>query len=130
VRLQPGEGHEADAPGARGGPSGRVLGGQGEGRDRRVPTPRARPLGHHAAGRLRPPVVFRRRRAPVLSRRRDGRWSLNLEPDERTLLVSLAEPLQELLDDGPDDPSLDRLRPPAYPDDPEAEAGYRLLAGE
>jgi Domain of unknown function (DUF2017) len=75
-------------------------------------------------------VVFRRRRAPVLSRRRDGRWQLNLEPDERRLLASLAEQLRDLLDDEPDDPSLERLRPPAYPDDPEAEAGYRLLAGE
>ena len=35
-------------------------------------------------------MVFRRRRAPVLSRRRDGQWSLNLEPDERALLISLA----------------------------------------
>ena len=75
-------------------------------------------------------MVFRRRRAQVLSRRRDGRWSLNLEPDERTLLVSLAGQLQDLLDEEPDDPSLERLRPPAYLDDPEAEAGYRLLAGE
>jgi hypothetical protein len=75
-------------------------------------------------------VVFRRRRAPVLSRRRDGRWALNLEPDERRLLASLADQLRDLLDEDPDDPSLERLHPTAYPDDPEAEAGYRLLAGE
>lgn len=66
----------------------------------------------------------------MLSRRRDGQWSLNLEPDERALLVSLAEQLHELLDESPDDPSLERLRPPAYPDDPDAETAYRLLAGE
>ena len=75
-------------------------------------------------------MVFRRRQAPVLARRRDGRWDLNLGPDERALLASLADQLRELIDDDPDDPSLERLRPPAYPDDPEAEAGFRLLAGE
>ena len=75
-------------------------------------------------------MVFRWRRPRLLARRKDGRWDLTLDDDERALLVSLAGQLGELLDDDPDDPSLERLRPPAYPDDPEAEAGYRLLAGE
>ena len=46
------------------------------------------------------------------------------------MVASLADQLRELLDEAPDDSSLERLRPPAYPDDPDAEAAYRLLAGE
>jgi hypothetical protein len=40
----------------------------------------------------------------------------------------LPRQLADLLDS--DDPSLVRLRPPAYPDDPEANAEYRRLMGD
>jgi hypothetical protein len=44
--------------------------------------------------------------------------------------VNLLRQLSELLDSQPDHPNLVRLRPPAYTDDPEADAAYQLLAGE
>lgn len=73
--------------------------------------------------------MFRRPPA-VLSRRRDGRWDLRLSPDERELLSHLASELEDVVDAGPGDPLSRRLFPPAYPDDPEREAAYELLAGE
>lgn len=42
------------------------------------------------------------------------------------MLTSLAT----ALDERPDGPATGRLHPPAYPDDPELDAGYQLLAGE
>jgi len=73
--------------------------------------------------------MFRRPPA-VLSRRRDGRWDLRLSPDERRLLAHLASELETVVDSGPGDPLGRRLFPPAYPDDPEREAAYELLAGD
>jgi hypothetical protein len=48
-----------------------------------------------------------------------------LTSEERDLLRSLPAQLRELL--GSDDPSLRRLHPPAYGDDPEREAEYRRM---
>jgi hypothetical protein len=65
--------------------------------------------------------MFRR---PV-KRTRSGRFQLNLSPEEREVLRSLPAQLKELL--GTDDPSLRRLFPPAYTDDPVRNAEYEGL---
>jgi hypothetical protein len=67
-------------------------------------------------------------RRPV-KRLRNGRYELRLSPPERDLLRDLPRQLKELLAET-DDPSLRRLFPPAYIDDPEGEAEYRHLVGE
>ena len=66
-------------------------------------------------------------RRPV-KRTRSGRFQLHLSGVERELLRSLPGQLKELL--GTDDPSLKRLFPPAYPDDPALDAEYRKLVRE
>ena len=58
-----------------------------------------------------------------VKRTRSGVFQLRLPPDERDLLRSIAGDLRELL--ATDDPSLRRLSPPAYKDDPALEAEYR-----
>lgn len=70
----------------------------------------------------------------MLERRRiertgKGDIRLRLPRDERALLRSLPAQLRRLLVEAPDDPSLERLFPPAY-DDAENEAEYRRLMGE
>jgi Domain of unknown function (DUF2017) len=70
----------------------------------------------------------------MLERRRiertgKGDIRLRLPRDERTLLRSLPAQLRRLLAEAPDDPSLERLFPPAY-DDAEDEAEYRRLMGD
>ncbi|HZQ28653.1 MAG TPA: DUF2017 family protein [Acidimicrobiales bacterium] len=64
-----------------------------------------------------------------VKRRRDGRYALKLDADERELLRSLPDQLLELLDTN--DPVLTRLYPPAYAgaDDVALEAEYRRLMG-
>jgi hypothetical protein len=64
-------------------------------------------------------------RRPV-KRTRGGRYQLNLSRDERDVLRTLPSQLRDLLADT-DDPGLRRLFPPAYQDEPEAEAEYRRL---
>ena len=66
----------------------------------------------------------------VVKRRRDGTFDVVVEPRLRDHLVHLFSELDELLDEAPDDPVMRRLQPPAYLDDGEREAAYRLLAGE
>jgi hypothetical protein len=62
-------------------------------------------------------------------RTRRGDFRVHLAPAERDLLRSLPAQLLELLDT--DDPSLQRLFPPAYADDPEREDEYRgMVRGE
>jgi hypothetical protein len=63
-------------------------------------------------------------RRPV-RRTRAGRFQLNLSADERQLLGSLPGQLKELL--ATEDPSLRRLFPPAYTDDPQRDAEYQRL---
>lgn len=71
------------------------------------------------------------RRPPRLVRPRpDGRFDIRFDPGLRAALAQLLGELRGLIDDEPDDPSLARLRPPAYADDPDLDAGYQLLAGE
>src|SRR5262249_12127591 len=85
-----------------------------EGRARRLPAPRTRPLGDAAAGLMAEHIV---RVSP-------GQYALRLAHEERTLLRSLLAQLRDLL--GTEDASLRRVFPPAY-DDAEAERGYREL---
>jgi Domain of unknown function (DUF2017) len=67
--------------------------------------------------------VFDRRRIQAIG---DGSVRLRLPREERDLLRTLPDQLRSLLDDAPDDPSLERLFPPAY-DDADSEAEYRRL---
>lgn len=53
------------------------------------------------------------------------RYRIQLPEQEREVLRSLVPQLRELLTT--DDPSLTRLFPTAYPDDPERDAGYQAL---
>jgi hypothetical protein len=66
-------------------------------------------------------------RRPV-KRTRPGRYQLHLSKDERELLRSLPVQLNELLDRN--DPSLERLFPPAYENEPELDAEYQRLMRE
>ena len=66
--------------------------------------------------------------AGPIRRTRDGTYRLQLSPEERDALRTLPGQLRELL--GTDDPSLHRLFPPAYHDDPERDAEYRHLMRE
>ncbi len=67
-----------------------------------------------------------RRKPPI---RRDGeRIRIALDDDERALLQRLSGEMAELLAQPDDHPALVRLFPTAYPDDPEAETFYRLMA--
>jgi hypothetical protein len=60
----------------------------------------------------------------------NGGWRINLDDDERNLLLRLMAELRELLI-GPDDNVLiRRLFPVAYPDDDEKEAEYQRLMRE
>jgi hypothetical protein len=70
--------------------------------------------------------MFERRR---IERTPRGDIRLRLPRDERALLRSLPAQLRRLLVEAPDDPSLERLFPPAY-DDVEDEAEYRRLMGD
>lgn len=56
---------------------------------------------------------------------RRGEYRLRLPEVERELLRSLPAQLRALLEG--DDPALERLFPPAYPDEPEREAEYAAL---
>lgn len=59
-------------------------------------------------------------------RRTRGGYRLRLPASERELLRALPAQLRDLLETG--DPALERLFPPAYPDDPERDREYRDLA--
>ena len=67
--------------------------------------------------------MFRRR----IERTRRGDFRVELSREERELLRNLPAQLRSLLASDPDEPSLRRLFPPAYPDDAEGEAEYRRL---
>ena len=88
-------------------------------------------MGHHAARRVaedRAIALFRRPR--VIRRRSDGRYEITLDPSILDVVRNLLGQLDQLLDEAPDDPSMRRLAPTAYPDDAQADAAYQLLAGE
>jgi hypothetical protein len=64
-----------------------------------------------------------------IERTQTGEYRVRLSDDERDLLRSLAGELEELLGADADDPSLRRLRPPAYEDDDEGKREFRALMG-
>jgi hypothetical protein len=63
-------------------------------------------------------------------RTRRGDYEVKLPPEERALLRDLVPQLRVMLDAHLDDPSLRRLFPTAYPDDPERDREYRQLVGD
>lgn len=67
---------------------------------------------------------------PVVRRQADGTYLLVLDPGNREALSSLLGELDDLLELAPDDPSLHRLHPTAYHEDPERDFEYQLLAGD
>jgi len=68
--------------------------------------------------------LFRRHR---VRRTRAGRYEIHLPEPERTLLGNLADQLRGLLLETTDDPSLRRLFPTAYHDDPDRDREYQQL---
>lgn len=78
--------------------------------------------------------MARRPFVPPVRATRHG-WQINLDRDERDLVIRLMEELKALLTEADDDhgepnPLLLRLFPAAYPDDPEKEAEYQRLMRE
>jgi hypothetical protein len=69
-------------------------------------------------------VLFARDR---VRRRGKGRYQVRLRPNERALVAELVGQLREQLLASTDDPAVRRLFPPAYPNDPERDAGYQVL---
>ena len=66
-----------------------------------------------------------------IERNRKGEFRLRLPASERQALRAMPDQLRTLLTESPDDPSLHRLFPPAYREDPEREEEYReLMRGE
>ena len=68
--------------------------------------------------------IFRRER---VRRTGQGTYRVRLPEPERDLLASLAEQLRELLVETTDDPTVRRLFPTAYNEDPERDREYQQL---
>lgn len=60
-----------------------------------------------------------------VKRTRRGDFELHLPQEEREVLRRLPHQLRDLLSS--DDPAVERLFPPAYPDEPELQSEYRRL---
>jgi hypothetical protein len=58
-----------------------------------------------------------------------GRYTVDLGPEERALLRELPLQLRQAFSANPEGSNFQRLFPPAYEDDPEAETGYRAMVG-
>jgi hypothetical protein len=69
------------------------------------------------------PVMWGRR----VRRRRDGRYEIRLPSSERQLLAVLPTEIEGALGRPAPPPSLHRLFPPAYPDDPASDLSYQEL---
>jgi hypothetical protein len=69
--------------------------------------------------------MSRGRSTTRVKRTRRGDFELHLPREERTLLRALPVQLRELMTS--DDPALERLFPPAYPDDADLETEYEQL---
>jgi hypothetical protein len=63
---------------------------------------------------------------PLVRRRSDGTFIQAFPPHIPDLLVHLSRQLDEMVDS--DAPEVRRLFPTAYPNDPERDAGYQILA--
>lgn len=74
-------------------------------------------------------MVRRRRFKPPIEAVRDG-WRINLDAEERELLVRLMGELRDLLTGDQNHDLLGRLYPVAYPEDEEKEAEYQRLMRE
>ena len=59
--------------------------------------------------------------------KRQGRFLLRMEPQERDLIRQLLDELRELLTLSPEDPRVRRLYPSAYAEDADLENEYRSL---
>lgn len=70
-------------------------------------------------------MIWRSRRR--VSRTRQGTYAVRLPAPERDLLRNLVEQLRELLEVTTDDPSVRRLFPTAYHEDPERDREYQQL---
>jgi hypothetical protein len=68
-----------------------------------------------------------RRMKRIVKRGRDGQFQLRMTDDQREMFSDLMRQLRDLLVSGEED-GTQRLFPQAYSDDPEREAGYRVLA--
>jgi hypothetical protein len=80
-------------------------------------------MGHDAAGLMREDNPFRR----------DGDgFAVDLQPQVRTLLASIATQMREVLTGtaAADDPAVARLYPTAYPDDPMRNLEFEQAAGD
>jgi hypothetical protein len=62
-----------------------------------------------------------------IRRRGPGRYVVELGSNERLLVANLVDQLREQLLASTDQPTLRRLFPPAYANDPERDAGYQVL---
>jgi hypothetical protein len=62
-----------------------------------------------------------------IRRRGPGRYQVRLRPNEQVLIRDLVGQLRDELVVSTDEPSLRRLFPPAYANDPERDAGYQVL---
>lgn len=71
------------------------------------------------------PIRFRRH----IKVRDDGTVEVRLGLAERALLAQVADDLSKELAQ-PDDPSLQRLFPPGYSQDPVRDAGYQMMMGD
>jgi len=79
-------------------------------------------VGHHAAGLS---GLFGRQRRRI--ERRQNRFLVRMDAQERDLIRQLLGELRELLALSPEDPRVRRLYPSAYADDAELEDEYRSL---
>jgi hypothetical protein len=70
-------------------------------------------------------MIWRPRRR--VSRTKQGTYTVRLPAPERDLLANLVEQLRELLEMTTDDPSVRRLFPTAYHEDPERDREYQQL---
>ncbi|HEX5367620.1 MAG TPA: DUF2017 family protein [Acidimicrobiales bacterium] len=69
-------------------------------------------------------MIFARDR---VRRRGVDRYQVKLRPNERALVADLVAQLRQQLLASTDEPAVRRLFPPAYPDDPERDAGYQVM---
>jgi hypothetical protein len=74
-------------------------------------------------------MALRRKFVPPVQAVKDG-WRINLDVEERELLVRLMDELEALLTGDEDNALLLRLFPVAYPEDDEKEAEYQRLMRE
>ena len=83
--------------------------------------PRCNPIDDGGQPKVTPSV------SPRIERNRKGEFRIRLPGPERDALRALPDQLRTMLTEQPDDPSLKRLFPVAYQDDPARDEEYRRL---